>query len=277
MHPQRRVEQHYAAPDLGERILGALAEAGHAVRPGELDALAPIDEMHHRGREATEELAAMGQWEPGLQVLDAGSGLGGSSRYLAVQHQCQVVGIDLTPDLCHAASLLSAALGIERTRFVRASVTTLPVADAAFDVVWTQHAQMNIPDKEAFYGELARALRPGGQLLFHDVFAGPAGAPHFPVPWADSETISSLVPPDRVDQILRRNGLLQRQWHDRTEVSLRWARKVLNAPPDPDTGSVGSFLMGPTRQTKMQNLERNLREGRIVLIQARYDKPFPRP
>jgi len=50
--------------------------------------------------------------------------------------------------------------------------------------------QMNIADKRAFYGQIARVLGPRGRLLFHDVFQGPGGALHYPVPWAEDASIS---------------------------------------------------------------------------------------
>lgn len=273
MNPDLGVADHYSAAGLGARLLATLAEAGTPAAAGGFDDLPPIDEMHIRGREGTDELAARGRWKPALTVLDAGSGLGGSARYLAVRHACEVVGVDLTGDLCHAARDLSLALGITTTRFVRGSATELPVADASFDVVWTQHAQMNIADKHGFYGELERVLKPGGQLLFHDVFEGPIGPPHFPVPWAGSAAISALADPAEVARILHGLDLRQLQWQDRSEASLGWARSVASAIRDPDAPNWRHLIMGARGLRKMQNLARNLEQSRIVVAQASYEKP----
>ncbi len=38
----------------------------------------------------------------------------------------------------------------------------IPFSDGTFDIVWTQHAAMNIADREALYKEVARVLRPCG-------------------------------------------------------------------------------------------------------------------
>src|SRR4030081_3227355 len=53
------VEAHYALEDLGERVFAALRDAG--MDRGQLapETLAPLDEFHIRGQEATEELAAL--------------------------------------------------------------------------------------------------------------------------------------------------------------------------------------------------------------------------
>jgi MPBQ/MSBQ methyltransferase len=49
---------------------------------------------------------------------------------------------------------------------------------------WSQNAAMNIANRERFYGEMHRVLKPGGKLALQEVAAGPGGPPHFPVQWA---------------------------------------------------------------------------------------------
>ena len=111
---------------------------------------------------------------PGLKVLDVGSGLGGSARYLAGEHGCRVTGIDLTKEYVDVANALAELVGMKNlVTFRQASALDLPFADGSFDVVWTQHVQMNIADKRAFYSQIARVLAPRGRLLFHDIFQGP--------------------------------------------------------------------------------------------------------
>ena len=59
--------------------------------------------------------------------------------------------------------MLSARVGLaDRTTFRPGSALALPVGDARFDVVWTEHVQMNIADKAGFYGELCRVPGRGG-------------------------------------------------------------------------------------------------------------------
>ena len=92
--------------------------------------------------------------EPGSRVLDVGCGLGGSARYLAAEHQCQVTGIDLTQEYVDVADALAGMVGLrDRVAFRQASALEMPFDDASFDVVWTQHVQMNIADKQAFYAK----------------------------------------------------------------------------------------------------------------------------
>ncbi len=77
------VEQHYTRPDLLGAIRIALQEAGKDPTHLQPADLAPVDEFHIRGRQATLELANRIQPKPSDRVLDIGSGLGGASRALS--------------------------------------------------------------------------------------------------------------------------------------------------------------------------------------------------
>ena len=86
--------------------------------------------------------------------------------------------------------MLSEHLGLgSKTEFSQGSALELPCQDESFDLAWTEHVQMNIEDKARFYGEIARVLRPGGKLAFHDIFRGPGEPPFYPAPWAGDAAI----------------------------------------------------------------------------------------
>ncbi len=264
------VERYYARGSLLEAILGALVAAGKDPEHLSPDDLAPVDAFHIRGREATVELARRAALTADLQVLDVGAGLGGSARYLAAEYQCRVTGIDLTREYVDVAGDLVRRVGLDgRVDFVQASALDLPFAGESFDVVWTEHVQMNIADKARFYGEISRVLKPGGQLLFHDVFQGPAGEPHFPVPWAEDASISHLATPEQARHIIEASGFEIRDWENTSARSLEWfvrAAQRLQSGSAPPLG-IG-LLMGPTAKDKFANIVRNLREERIIVLQA---------
>lgn len=268
-----RVEAHYDTPGLLDAIRAALVRAGKELDALEPDDLAPVDEFHIRGREATVELAALAELSAGSRVIDIGSGLGGTARYLAHTHACDVSGIDLTASFCAAATELSAMVGLaDRTRFEHGSALALPFEDESFDVAWTEHVQMNIADKRRFYGEIARVLTAGGRLIFHDIFRG-HGELHYPVPWADMSSISFLATADEVREILQGVGLRLLDWEDTSARSLEWftaAVQRMRASGPPPLGI--HLLMGDTAFAKLDNMLRNLREGRIVVAQAVAEK-----
>jgi ubiquinone/menaquinone biosynthesis C-methylase UbiE len=271
---REHVDSHYGRGEILNSILRALREMGKSVAQLAPADLAPVDEFHIRGREATIELASRASLKPGLRVLDVGCGLGGSVRYLASEHQCQVTGIDLTKEYVDAANALADLVGLKQmVEFRQGSALDMPFDDGAFDVVWTEHVQMNIADKQAFYAEIARVLAPRGRLLFHDIFRGDGGPLHYPVPWAEDGSISFLVAPEAVREILAEVGFSIRNWEDKSQHSLDWFVAVieklkLSGPPPLGL----HLLMGNSAKLKFENNIRNLREGRFVVAQAIAEK-----
>jgi len=268
------VERHYGRGHILDSILRALRQAGKDLGRLAPADLAPVDEFHIRGREATIELAARASLRRGLRVLDVGCGLGGSARYLAAQHGCEVVGVDLTREYVDTANALAAMVGLARmVEFRQASALELPFEGDSFDVVWTEHVQMNVADKQAFYAEIARVLAPRGRLLFHDIFRGEGGPLWFPVPWSEDGSISFLAAPDAVREILTALGFSLHAWEDKSQQSLDWlaaASERLASTGPPPLGL--HLLMGDNAKIKSQNSVRNLRERRSVVFQAIAEK-----
>ncbi|MCC7371304.1 MAG: methyltransferase domain-containing protein [Chloroflexi bacterium] len=94
-----------------------------------------------------------------LDVLDAGCGSGGMTRYL--QRFGRVTGIDLAPE----------AVGLARTRgltrLARSSVGSIPFRDGSFDIVTSFDVlyHLNVDDDRGALSEIHRVLRPGGVAL----------------------------------------------------------------------------------------------------------------
>jgi len=264
------VESHYGRGAVLDGILQALSAAGKDLAHLAPADLAAVDEFHVRGREATTELAALAQLRPGERVLDVGCGLGGSVRYLAVEHGVRAIGVDLTKEYIDAAEVLARMVGLAgQVEFRQASACMLPFEDASFDVVWTEHVQMNIPDKRSFYAGLTRVLAPGGRLVFHDIFQGDGGEPHCPVPWAEQPSINFLASQSEIRNILEELGLTIRYWQDKSLPSQAWfeaADRKLAGSGAPPLGI--HLLMGETARTKVRNMAINFREGRITSVQA---------
>ncbi len=269
-NPESQVERHYGVGGILDSILAALTTSGKdvgALAPGDL---APVDEFHIRGREATVELAGRAAIRPGIRILDIGSGIGGSARYLASERDCEVTGIDLSEEYVAVATELARRVGLDdKVTFKRAGALDLPMGDASFDLVWTEHVQMNIEDKDTFYSEIHRVLRPGGPLAFHDIFLGDAGDPHYPLPWASDPSISHLWPLDRLRAALERAGFEIRDWEDKSAPSLEWFEQVVEKLKQSGPQPLGlHLLMGKTSAEKMKNQIQNFKENRLTVIQA---------
>lgn len=260
------VERHYAQGGLAERLLAALAESGKDLDRLTPADLAPFDQFHTRGAAATAELAALAGIGPADAVLDVGCGIGGPARALAAGHGCRVTGIDLTPEFVAVAAMLAERLGLAgRTAFQVADACDLPFPAASFDLVWTQHAAMNIADRPRLYAEMRRVLRPGGRLALHDVLAGSGGAPRFPVPWARRPAESCLLDQAGTRRVLEAAGLRILEWRDVTAEANAWFAAHAAAIAAP---AGIATLMGPDFAAMAANHRRNLAEGRVAVLQA---------
>ena len=269
-----RVAEHYGTPGMLEAILAGLRAHGKDPDRLTLADLAPVDEFHIRGRLATMELAQLAAPQAGWHVLDAGSGLGGSTRVLAAEFGCRVTGLDLTQEYCRTSAALSRRTGLDgRNRYVCGNTLATPFADGSFDLAWTQHVQMNIEDKAGFYREMARVLRPGGRFAFHDLLAGPGGGVHFPVHWAEEPSLSFLIAPGDLRAMLESSGFRVVTWRDVTDISRDWflavaAERQQGAPPPLGL----HLLLRETAAAKFANVARNLIERRITVFQGVLEK-----
>lgn len=261
------VEHHYSRPGLTAVILAALADSGKDISGKEL---AAIDEFHIRGRAATLELARASGLTEDMKVLDVGSGLGGPSRCIAQEFGCRVTGIDLTEEYCRVATSLAQRTGLSHlVSYRQGDALNLPFPDGAFDAVWTQHVAMNIRDKERFYREMYRVLKPGGTLAVYDILAGTGGHVLFPVPWAHRPETSFLATPEQLRELLETSGFMISAWEDATDAAQNWFTALAGKIKTDGLPRLGLHLvLGPDFQVMVQNQKRNLEEGRIALAQV---------
>ena len=259
------IDQPYATGLTRRNIERALAEAGNPTEALQASDLAMLEDFHSLGRLATAALVDLAEIKEGDRVLDAGTGIGGTARLIAAERGARVSAVDLTPEYCEVATWLNDAVGLgERIDVRTADVTDLPFDDASFDVVVSQHVQMNIADKRRLYAEARRVLAPGGRLALWDVTAGPDGPLHLPVPWATSPEQSHLVTPERLAELLCEAGFVIAHWNDLTEPAENAMRAFFAGEQPP----LGLHVFVPDFEAKAANLVRNLAEGRARLIQA---------
>ncbi len=270
-----RVEEHYTHRDLAAAIFEALAAAGKNVNNLTLQDLAPVDEFHVRGQEATAELARAARLDATMHVLDVGSGVGGPSRYLAAQFGCRVTGLDLTEEYCRTAQVLADRIGLgDRILYRQGNALNMPFDAESFEVAWTQHTAMNIEDKSSMYSEMWRVVKRGGLIAIYDILAGDSGPVHFPVPWAREPSISFLATPDELHDLLEEVGFEILRWRDTTDLGREWFRAMRRRIREEGAAPLGfHVLLGPDFQTMTQNMIRNLDENRIALIEVLARKP----
>jgi SAM-dependent methyltransferase len=113
--------------------------------------------------------------EPGMGLLDVGTGSGGNVAIPAALRGATVVGCDVTPELFEHARRRAAEAGVE-VEWVEADAQELPFGEERFDRVTSTFGAMFAPDHARAAAELVRVCRPGGRIAMtswvNDGFAG---------------------------------------------------------------------------------------------------------
>jgi len=263
------IGDYWGRDGLGQAILDALAASGKNFDRLSIDDLAPLDQFHGGGKGTTVRLARLARLSPGTRVLDVGGGLGGPARTLTIEFGCQVTVVDLTESYTRAAQMLTAQLGLDdRVTHQVGNALELPFDDGSFDVVWTQNSGMNIADKPRLYAGFHRVLRPGGVLALQEPMAGPVQPPIFPVMWAHDMSTSFLRTPEEMRKLIEVAGFQARLWDDITAETAGPAPGAASAEH-----SIQSLVMGEALGAITHAGRRNREEGRIVMVQAVFDRP----
>ncbi len=259
------VEAHYGEAGLWQRVREALRQSGlDPDRLKESD-LEGGDQFHVGGLNATDALIRLAGIQPGDRVLDLGCGIGGPSRHLASTLGCRVTGLDLTDEYCQIAASLARSTGLSHlVDYQRGNALAPPFADQTFDVVWTQHAAMNIEDKDTLYRGIFRLLKNGGRLALHDVVAG-SGELLFPVPWASSPAFSFLISEDVLRRTLTASGFEIVFVQDESAAGLEAIRRLASKPTSPGFGL--RTILRPDYPRMFSNLAANLQSGACRVIQ----------
>lgn len=104
--------------------------------------------------------------QDGDKILDAGCGLGGSTFWLAKNYKVDVVGITLPASQVKTCEERAASLKFKgTTKFKQADYTKTPFKNESFDVVWACESVCHASQKNDFYKEAFRILKPGGRIV----------------------------------------------------------------------------------------------------------------
>jgi SAM-dependent methyltransferase len=275
MTDAQAISDHWGKGDVYSRILETMALAGIDPKSVTIEKLAPVDHFHARGFPATVELADALPIREGDRLVDIGCGLGGPARYLAKRFHCHVDGIDITTPFVDAANKLSALVGMENAVECRhGDGQKLPYGDERFDGGYTQHVTMNVPDRNIFFGEAFRVLRPGAFFALTEHGLGDVGEPHHPVPWSEDGSGAHLMRPADTVAALKNAGFMNIEATDTGEKYLRGYKAAIALAEKGEVPVFGThILLGRLAPQIVRNAARNIEERRTHPVQIICYKP----
>lgn len=116
-------------------------------------------------------LANEAEIKAGMNILDAGCGIGGSSIWLAQHNNTRVTGITLSAKQAARGNDIAQKIGLEnQVSFQVQDYTNTNFESNTFDVVWAIESICHAEDKKKFVDEAFRLLKPGGKLIMADFF-----------------------------------------------------------------------------------------------------------
>jgi tocopherol O-methyltransferase len=135
------------------------------------------EHVHHglwtTGRETPDQavenlvahLAGTLDLRPGQHVCDVGCGYGATAEWLSRRYGVHVTGVTLSSAQLRQAQMRSAASPL--LGFTRQDWLENAFEDESFDHVIAIESSEHMPDKQRFFDEACRTLRPGGRLAVY--------------------------------------------------------------------------------------------------------------
>jgi ubiquinone/menaquinone biosynthesis C-methylase UbiE len=119
--------------------------------------------LHPGGFDSTKKLIRKCEINTSSRVLDIACGKGTTSILIAKRFGCEVVGIDISPELVAEAKILAKKHAVDDlVTFQVGDATNLPFRDGEFDVTVAQAMLVLINNQRKVIQEALRVLKPNG-------------------------------------------------------------------------------------------------------------------
>jgi len=165
--------------------------------------------------------------EPGMRVLDAGCGIGGSAIWLAQRRQARVTGITLVARQVELARQFAVERGVDQlVTFEERDMVATGFGEASFDIVWNLESMCHVVDLAAYLEHVAHLLRDGGRFACIDLCSGAIRDPAVERPVCDGWALAALRTPQEIVDELERLGFKNIEMIDLTPRAMKSAQAL---------------------------------------------------
>lgn len=181
-----------------------------------------------------EVLSNLAKMKAGDLVLDAGSGVGGSSIWLAKERNANVVGLNIVNKQLTIGRDLAKRRGLlEDIDFVEGDYHELPFKERSFDVFWSLESLEHATNIERFIQEAYRVLKPDGRIIIAATFKGreeltEEEQKQLNVGMNVSGAFNDFQTANQVSSIMRNIGFMEVTSYNKTNLVMRSSRQMTN-------------------------------------------------
>ncbi len=162
------------------------------------------------------------------KVLDIGSGIGGSARYLAKNYGCQVVALNLSEIENERHRQMNKDQKVDHLiEVVDGNFEENPYPDSTFDLVWSQDAILHSSNRSKVLKEACRVLKEGGELIFTDPMQTEDCHEEYLQPILDRIFLESLATPSFYCQEADKIGMEVIEYDNQPQQLVNHYSKVL--------------------------------------------------
>jgi SAM-dependent methyltransferase len=101
----------------------------------------------------------------GATIVDVPCGGGVALRALSPDQDVRYLAVDLSPKMLRRAERRARSRSLKQVELLEADMTALPFADGEVDLFLSYSGLHMVPNPEKAVAEMARCLKPGGELI----------------------------------------------------------------------------------------------------------------